>query len=488
MGKYVFDADSPVLNAVFLKDAPGPMVSPEIAIAQDSKRAARSLNEIKNIQLASLHGQRLSLDAQRDTAAGVRQLHSGVERVGERMSQGLERVSQGVAHGMQQVGSQVGRLAEGVETGFAQLDEGMAAGFRQLDGSVQTGFQDLALGMQSGFGAVVTGLYHVDRRLGKRIVAGFRMLGGQMAEQHGQLLGALDVGFDRMGGAVAQAGARVADAVALGAQAQVAATQESTRALLHGQALQTQVLAQALATLGTQMGAKLDEVNHNLRHRAANEAREHFVVGMRYLNGMDFAGAREQFSRARGVYAGHFPTLFAEGFCARVLGRAEEAESLFAAARSQTDEDPEVATRQAAVAELYLGRLAFERGDYAEARTWLGQAHTRDRALLSALVEEAASLLADPERSPRRAEDALVVAAAFNRQGADAVRCWYALALTLAGLAPEVAREAFKKGATVDPAASRRDRGAVLATLWHLNARTTEALVKVLAREFPWLV
>ncbi len=72
MGKYVFDADSPVLNAVFLKDAPGPMVSPEIAIAQDSKRAARSLNEIKNIQLASLHGQRLSLDAQRDTAAGVR--------------------------------------------------------------------------------------------------------------------------------------------------------------------------------------------------------------------------------------------------------------------------------------------------------------------------------------------------------------------------------------------------------------------------------
>lgn len=124
--------------------------------------------------------------------------------------------------------------------------------------------------------------------------------------------------------------------------------------------LQTEMLLKAFSIHSQQTTVQLTQMNHNLRHQAANEATEHFLVGMNFLNRQDFGRALEQFKKARERYAGHFATLFVLGFCNYVLGRRDWARDALEAALSQTAEDQNQARRQRAWAALYLGRLAFE--------------------------------------------------------------------------------------------------------------------------------
>ena len=64
---------------------------------------------------------------------------------------------------------------------------------------------------------------------------------------------------------------------------------------------------------------------------------------------------------------------------------------------------------------------------------------------------------------------------------------WYSLALLLARLAPDIAREAFRCGARGDYWAREQNRVEVVALLWHLNPRMAGTLLHLVADEFPWL-
>ena len=205
---------------------------------------------------------------------------------------------------------------------------------------------------------------------------------------------------------------------------------------------------------------------------------------MTFLNHLDVMHALEQFAKARNTFAGHFPTLFAEGFCWYVMGRPKLAEDRLIAALSQTDADPVRGRRQQAWASLYLGRLSFDRQDYAAARTRFRQAYRLHPQLRSALIEGAASLLLDPARPANAASG---VKQEFNALGESAYLLWYRLALTLAVVAPEIAVDAFRQGFAGGQTVHGQDRVEVIALLWRLNPRTAGALLELLEPIYPWL-
>lgn len=129
-----------------------------------------------------------------------------------------------------------------------------------------------------------------------------------------------------------------------------------------------------------------------------------------------------------------------------------------------------------ALAALYLGRLAFDDGDYRRAFTWFEQADSDHPELWNARVEAAASLLLDPAR-PDHAADAAAIKREFNRLPAElAYLHWYLLALLLANLAPEIAREAFHAAAAGDFRAHEQNRVELIALLWRLHPRQVESL------------
>ena len=99
---------------------------------------------------------------------------------------------------------------------------------------------------------------------------------------------------------------------------------------------------------------------------------------------------------------------------------------------------------------VYLGRLAFEERDFGPARGWFERAYPEEPRLWTPLVEAAASVLLDPSR-PDRAANVRAVQKVFNRQPAElAYLLWYSLALLLAALAPDTARDAFRCAAKGD--------------------------------------
>lgn len=338
--------------------------------------------------------------------------------------------------------------------------------------------------------------------MGQRLIAGFSLLSGQLHQQHEETIGTRLDGFDFLGETVQREGGLTRDTIARASELQVAATTaaadhiaravvESARQAADSNvraiALQTDLLLQAIAEQSRQVCEQMADLNHQLRNQAANEANEHFLVGMNFLNRRDFSRALEQFDKARQCYAGHFPTLFVLGFCSYVLGRRGGARDAFQAALSQTADDPTQARRQRAWAALFLGRLAFEERDFGPARGWFEQAYQEEPRLWTALVEAAAGLLLDPSR-PDRAANARAVQKVFNRQPAElAYLLWYSLALLLAMLAPDTARDAFRCAAQGDYRARERNRVEVVALLWRLNPRMTEPLLELVTDEFPWL-
>ena len=291
-----------------------------------------------------------------------------------------------------------------------------------------------------------------------------------------------------------QAAERTVAAIGYAADAQIAATAKAsdqiTKAVVESGRLQTE----AIVAMHRQMGQQLGEISDLLRHPDAVRAVEHFVVGMNFLNNADVLRAQEQFRKAQEIYSGHFPTLFAYGFCCRVLNEPVAAQDTFEAALSQAGTDPERASRQRSLAALYLGRIAFDRQEYDEARRWFHQAYRQNERLWNALVEGAASLLLDSSRTNRQA-DALAVKDEFNQFGKaefkrfvpDAYVLWYVLALTVAPLSPDLAREAFRHGAHGDFRVREKDRIALIALLWQLNPRTAGILLTLVKSDCSWL-
>ncbi len=457
-GNYLFDPQSTFLNGLFFGDDAGNWaVSPELRQIIATNQTRDAVRDLGKVQLASLYGQQQSVALQRESNQQLRDLNTGMEAVG----------------------SQMGQLSEGMD---------------QLAGGMQAGFDQIGVGLQTGFQAVVKGLYHVDERLGQRMLVGFSSLGRQLQQQHRQTVGTLVQGFGFLSDAIDQAAGQTIAAIEQAAEAQIAATTKAarkiTKAVIESGRLQTE----AIVAMHRQTAQQLGEITDLLRHPDAVRAVEHFVVGMTFLNNTDVRRAQEQFRKAMEIYSGHFPTLFAYGFCCRVLNDLAAAENAFEAALSQAGTDPDTAARQRSLASLYLGRMAFDRRQYDQARRWFHQAFSQNERLWNALVEGAACLLVDQGRTNRQA-DALSVKnefnqfgnAQFHRFGPDAYVLWYCLALTLAPLAPALALEAFRHGAHGDHRVRDQDRAGVIALLWRLNPRATGILLAIVNGEFAWL-
>jgi hypothetical protein len=75
----------------------------------------------------------------------------------------------------------------------------------------------------------------------------------------------------------------------------------------------------------------------------------------------------------------------------------------------------------------------------------------------------------------------------FKRFGPDAYVLWYTLALTLAPLAADLAREAFRHGAHGDYRVRDQDRVELIALLWQLNPRTAGDLLELVRHLYPWI-
>lgn len=481
---YVFNPDSTFLNGLaFGGDAGSAMVAPEVRQIVAQNRTLDAVKQLGQLQGAELVGQHLSHDLQRETnqqlqdlSGGMAEMADGMNGIASSISDGMARQNEMLADGFGQVGQQIENLAEGV----------------------QDGFQQMGLGLRTGFQAVVQGLAHVDERLGQRLMSGFSVISQRLQDHHEETQATLIGGFDFMSSTIRETGVGTISAIAESTKVQVAALYEATHAQMQAaQAAANQIAGAVVASTRLQVEAgqqntaalltALSDLRHDVRRPAANEATEHFLVGMNFLNHLDFDRAHEQFPKARERYGGHFPTLFAAGFCCYVLGRPNAAQDSFEAALSQTDDEPQRALRQHALAALYLGRLAFDDGDYRRAQTWFEQAFSDHPELWNALVEAAASVLLDPTR-PDQAADALAVKREFNRLPTQlAYLHWYLLALLLANLAPEIAREAFRAGADGDYHAREQNRVEVIALLWRLHPRHVASLIALVQDEFPWL-
>lgn len=507
---YLFKPDSTILNSLaFGSDAGSSLVDPQLRMIIAQNRSLDVQKQISEHTGASLVGQRISHDLQRETNDQLQDLSGGVERLGQDMADGMNGIAYSISDGMSR---QNELMAEGFgEVGdrLGDLASGMNAGFQELSEVTQEGFQQLGLGLRSGFQSVVRGLYHVDERLGQRLMLGFSAVSRQMQQQHEESQATLIEGFDFVSDAIGRAGDLTVGAIeqsthslvqaqseatqtqvaalAAATQAQLQATQSAADQIAHAVVETGRLQTKAMLVAFRQQSQQLDALRHDVRHPAANEATEHFLVGMNFLNHLDFDRACEQFQKARERYAGHFPTLFAEGFCCFVLGNPDAAQDSFEAALSQIADDPDRARRQRALAELYLGRLAFDRGNYKRAQRHFEHAYTDQPAMWNALVEAAASLLLDPTRTDRAA-DAKAVQRLFNSQPHErAYLHWYLLALLLARLAPDIAREAFRAGATGDYRAREQNRVEVIELLWRLHPRQVASLLGLVQDEFPWL-
>jgi|GEM_PF-5920967 len=506
MSNFLLTPETTFLNTLCLGSDVGPQtVDPQLRQIIATNRTKKAVERLADVQQASLHGQRQALQMQALALREQHQLTESVDAMEQSFSDGLDRVSSSLQNGFS-------GLADGMEAGFSQLSDGMSqmaasvdVGMRGLDRTMragtnavvgeirdasmlnllgmsalnrnlQDGFETLGLGMQSGFEALVQVVSDGNEQLANCLTDGFNAVLTQSAEQHQESITTLWRGFN----SVQQSLGQVAQTIVAVGQHTAQVMAASTDALLAGQREQTSAILSAL----DRQSQQLAEVNRHLQHQSSNAATEHFVVGMRFLNQQDIPHALEQFAKARRTYGGHFPTLFAEGFCWYVLGQSKQAEDRFIAALSQTAPDPRHSRRQQSHAALYLGRLSFDRQDYAAARDRFRQAYRLNPQLRSALIEGAASLLLDPARP---ANAALGVKQEFNACGEAAYLMWYRLALTLAALAPEIAVEAFRQGLAGGRAVHGEDRVEVIALLWRLNPRTTGPLLELLAPLFPWL-
>lgn len=461
-GNYLFDPNSYFLNSLFLgPEAASAFVSPELRKIIALNQTRDAVRQLADTQLASLYGQRESLMQLAD-------LNAGVQELGDRIGDGLGGLSQGI----NAVGSGISHLARNMEHGFEQL----------------------GMGLQTGFEAVVKGLYHVDERLGQRVLLGFSALGGQLRHQHVQTVGTLITGFGFLGDVIDRASERTVAAIEQAAEAQIEAIFKAADQVTHAIVETGRLQAEALLGMHRQLSQQLGDITAILRNPDATRATEHFMVGMNFLNNVDIRRAHEQFVKARSIYAGHFATLIAYGFCCRVLGDVPSAQDAFESAFSQVAVEPEQGRRQRALAALYLGRIAFDQQRYDQARRWFHQTYRNEERLWTALVEGAASLLLDPTRQNRNA-DALAVKKDFNRfgdpkfkrVGPDACVLWYSLALVLAPVAPDIALEAFRHGAHGDYRVKERDRDGLIALLWQLNRRAASTLLDLIKSEFSWL-
>jgi len=457
-GNYLFDPRSTFLNSLFFgSDVGNWAVSPELRQIIATNQTRDAVRDLGKVQLASLYGQKESLALQRASNERLSDLSRGVE----------------------EVGSQIGQLSDGMN---------------QLAGGMQAGFDQIGMGLQSGFQAVVKGLYHVDERLGQRMLVGFSSLGRQLQQQHVQTVGTLIHGFGFLGDAIDRASEQTIAAVEAAAEAQIAATAKAARKISKAVIESGHLQTEAIVSMHRQLAQQLGEITDLLRHPDAVRAVEHFVVGMNFLNNADARRAQEQFRNALGIYAGHFPTLFAYGFCCRVLNDLAGAQDAFEAALSQAGNEPDRAARQRSLAALYLGRIEFDRQNYEQARRWFHQAYRENERLWTALVEGAACLLLDSNRTNRQSNASAVKnelnqfgKPEYQRFGPDAYVLWYCLALTLAPLAPTLALEAFRHGAHGDYRIRDKDRIGMIALLWNLNPRAAEVLLALVQEEFPWL-
>ncbi len=461
MADYLFNPESTFLNKMFLEGTGNPAVSPELRqiIAQNQTRDA--MRDLVRLEGASIHGQQLALQLQQQTNQELSELNQNVVDLGDGIQDGMYHLADGISQGFGDLGTRVDHLAENVEEGFTQI----------------------GLGLQTGFSAVVTSLHHVDQRLGARIVGGFSLLSGQLAGQHEELTGTLQTGFSDLHEIIDSTRRDVVDGLHVAAGAIIEAHRDDTDLIIDSQHRSTEAILAALRLQTEQMA----EMNRNLRSQASNEAEEHFLVGMRFFNRKDLPRAHQQFAKARECYAGHYPTLLADGVCCRVLGRLDDAQDAFESALSQVSPDGTQARRQRSIAALYLARMAFDRRDFTSASRFYDEAWNNNRHLTVALAEAALTLLLDPSRTIKAA-DGVAIKKRFNEQGPEeAASLWYMLASGLATQSPDFAIEAFRHAIHIDPAGTRQNRVSVIARIWRLNPRTAGTLLNLVEKDFPWM-
>lgn len=502
MGNYLFKPENTFLNRLFFgPDVGNRLVSPELQQVIATNQTRDAVVALEKIELASLYGQRESIAIQRESHQELQRINSGVESLSSAVSTGVDSISE-----------RLDSLSVDLRGGFDDLGDKIDL----LADGMRDGFEQLGTGLRTGFEAVVKSLYHVDERIGERLVAGFSSTQREMRRQNRVTVGTLINGFGFLGDAIDQATNRTVasmesaaanqiNAMKMAAEAQVAAIRSAAKA--QGAAIDDAANRISMAVVASsclqanvvlavhrQLAVQLGEMSDLMRNPDAVRCVERFVVGMNFVNNRDFLRAKQELGKARKIFAGHFPTLFAYGFCCRILNEHSEARDSFEAALSQTDADVRRAARQRSVAALYLGRLAFDQQEYDQARHWFHRAYRQNHRAWSALVEGAASLLLASNRPDRQA-DARAIKTEFNqfgnsqyeRFGPPAHVLWYCMALQLAPLAPGLAGDAFRHGAYGDIRVRDRNRVALVALLWELNPRTAGMLLDIVKDEFPWM-
>lgn len=479
MGNYIFDPRSTFLNSLFLgEDVGNQSISPELRQIIASNQTRDAVRDLTKVQVASLCGQRMSLDLQRETNAQLGETNAQLGDIATGIGQLSQDLSHNLADGFGAVSSQIGNLAEGMEQGFHQLAGGM-----------QAGFQHVGIGLQSGFRSVVKALCYVDQRSGQRLLIGLSSLGNLLENQHGRMVNFLGQQFDYLAGAIQDASGRIIEAIEEASQQTILATHEAANRIVKAQLATGQQQFEATVAMHRDVVRQLVQINHNLKNQEANKALEHFEDGMLFLNHGDFSRARERFAKAKKFRAGHFDTHIAEGYCCRVQNDLQAAQRAFQTALPLADGDPdaESANKRRSIAALYLGRLAFDQNQYNLADQWFSKAYDWNSGLRSALVEAAASFLLDPARASQRAMGAKRIKDHFNRFRGSAYLYWYLLALTLAPLSADLALDVFRHGLEGHPRSEHRDRVAIVGLLWQLNPRTAGVMLDIAGKAFPWL-
>ncbi len=493
---YVLDRTTPFLNSIFLKTSQ--FVSPELQTLQEVKRIRESTELVARSSNAA---DRSMTSDNADIAGAIRdaggamtsqisgdldRLHWNMSDMGSRLSDDLRQIEGSVNQGLEQV-------SLNLREGFTGVVTAIAVSHQDLGARLTQGFENLALGQRNIALALDKGLQRLGRdvareisanidrttrqegaltrqaiaSLGQAMVEGQRLLSGQMARQHGELMSTMQGGFSEL-----------SDVISYGFDAMVSQMAQEGMAV-----------RQSLAALEHSLAARMDRIEQVLRRPGQPAADERYAVGMRYIQGLRLDEGRQELDLALGSFGGHYPSLLTLGWLAFLDSDLDAAEAWMEKAlrHSGHGENTRNARQQQAFALLYLGRIAFTRGDFAQAIHHSQTAHDTYPDLATALVEAAvALLLQDPAHevaTGRRIKDH------FAGLGGKVCHYWYGLALELSVVRPEHAIDALWCGLDADPSGQRKDAKAVIGKLRGINARRLLDLLRLAAgeAELGWL-
>jgi len=406
-----------------------------------------------------LLGQQLAAQALQLKATG--HTYQAIQAQGAALDQGLnqgfgqvnadiQNVGAGLAQGMSQGFGQVSADIQNVGAGLAQ---GMNQGFGQVSADIQNVGAGLAQGMSQGFGRLATGLSRIDTQL----VSGFQGLATQnqaLSAQVGEIGRAISQQLSAQGELTRQSINQLERQLCATLEREGQLTREAiTRAALSSiEALRREgeltrgalgQLEGALSTALNKLGAQL---NRNLSRQEELRSREHTKAALRYLNAQLYGEARAALDQALSAYSGYFPARYLSGVVSVLLGELSAGvEHLRGAVAIAGLASPRQGPREAALAQLTLGRTLSLLGRWAEAERALGSFDQGDPYFLIATIEQAFAIWWNPQRGTQEERSELIARGFLSLSIHDASLAWYGLALLLTQGDPESAASACLK-------------------------------------------